>query len=147
MLFTHYRANWVPLKVYTGPVHYPGPVVDRPAFDRLMASGDHGITDLVGNAMDNWNAARLQEELAPAIRRARELGLQLYCAEFGCLPTVPRAERLAYYRDLTGVFAANGMAWANWEYKGDFGLFEWHGTAYQGGAPDVELLDALLAKP
>jgi endoglucanase len=146
ILFTHYRANWTPLKVYTGAVHYPGPVVDAASYDELMKL-DKSATDLVSNARDDWNAARIAKELEPAIRRAKELNLQLYCGEFGCLPTVPRADRLAYYRDIVSVFEANGMAWANWEYKGDFGLLEWHGgKQFFTGAPDVELLDALLRK-
>lgn len=145
-LLTHHLADWTPLKIYTGPVHYPGPVVDAKTQEQLMASGRREITDLIGNARDDWGPARLRAELEPAIRRAKELGLPLYCGEFGCLATVPRADRLAYYRDIVGVFEDAGMAWANWEYKGDFGLFEWHGTAYQGGAPDVELIDAILGR-
>jgi len=146
LLFTHYGAGWTPLKSYTGPVNYPGPVIGEADYSLLM-SGGNNITDLAGNARDDWNAARIALELEPAIRRARELDLQLYCGEFGCLPTVPRADRLAYYRDIVDVFEANGMAWANWEYKGDFGIFEWHGGKQLfTGAPDVELLDALLPK-
>lgn len=146
LLFTHYTAEWVPTKIYTGPVKYPGSVVSRQAFDKLMGSIESGMKDLIGNAMDDWGPARLEQELAPAIRRARELGLQLYCGEFGCLPSVPRTDRLAYYRDLIAVFEKNGMAWANWEYKGDFGLFEWHGLPGLIGAPDDELIAALLSQ-
>jgi endoglucanase len=87
----------------------------------------------------------MQQELEPAIRRARELGLQLYCGEFGCLPTVPRADRLAYYHDLIGTMEANDVAWANWEYKGSFGIFEWHEANLTTGAPDMELIDIMLA--
>jgi endoglucanase len=146
LLFTHYTAQWVGTKIYTGPVHYPGPVVPRETYDDLMHKlGADGQADLIANAKDDWGPARLVQEFAPAIRRARELGLQLYCGEFGCLPSVPRAERLAYYRDFVTVMEANGMAWANWEYKGDFGLFEWHGAKLTTGAPDMELVDALLS--
>ena len=143
LLFTHYTANWVPLKVYAGPVHYPGPIVPRETQADLMKQA--GLSDLVANAADDWGPARLAQELEPAIRRARELGLQLYCGEFGCLPTVPRADRLAYYRDIVTTMEANGLAWANWEYKGDFGILEWHGINTTTGAPDLELIDALLA--
>ena len=146
LLFTHYTADWTPLKTYTGGVHYPGPVVPRATYDKLMtefASGSQG--DLIANAKDDWGPARFAEEFAPAIKRARELGLQLYCGEFGCLPTVPRADRLAYYRDFIATLEQNGVAWANWEYRGDFGLFEWHREKAVAGAPDVELIDALLA--
>ena len=85
-------------------------------------------------------------EQLTAIRRARELGLQLYCGEFGCLPTVPRADRLAYYRDLVGIFEAEGIAYANWGYKGDFGVYEWLGLKDLTGKPDEELLQILAPK-
>ena len=146
LLFTHYTADWVPTKTYTGPVHYPGPVVPRATYDELMAKfKPAGQGDLVANAADDWGPARFAQELAPAIARARELGLQLYCGEFGCLPTVPRADRLAYYRDFLATLEQNDIAWANWEYKGDFGVFEWHREKALAGAPDVELIDTLLA--
>jgi endoglucanase len=146
LLFTHYTADWVPIKSYTGPVRYPGPVVPQATHDQLMAKfGPAGHGDLVANAKDDWGPARFAQELAPAIARANELGLQLYCGEFGCLPTVPRADRLAYYRDFIATLEKNGIAWANWEYKGDFGLFEWHREKTLTGAPDVELINTLLA--
>jgi endoglucanase len=144
LLFTHYRAEWTPLKVYTGPVQYPGPVIDRPALDKLLEGAPKNFVDIASNAADDWGPERLREELAPAIERARELGLQLYCGEFGCLPTVPRADRLAYYRDIIDVFESEGLAWANWEYKGDFGIFEWFPEQKSTGAPDNEFIDTLM---
>jgi len=146
LLLTHHLAGWTPLKSYTGPVHYPGPIVSPEDFARLQADKDPGVVSMSGNGRENWGAALLRQELAPAIKRAHELGLPLYCGEFGCLPTVPRADRLAYYRDLVGVFESEGIAWANWEYKSEFGLYEWHGDKYQGGAPDIGLLDALFQR-
>jgi len=146
MLLTHHQAHWTPIKSYAGSVRYPGPVVDRATYDELMKNPDPGFTNLVVGSAGNWDAARLRQECEPAVRRARELGLQLYCGEFGCLPSAPRDGRLAYYRDIVGVFEAEGIAWANWEYKGDFGLYEWLGTARLNGAPDRELIDALMQK-
>lgn len=146
LLFTHYLAEWTPLKVYTGPVGYPGQVVDRATLDKLLAGASQNFRDVASNASETWGPDRIRKELEPAIRRARELGLQLYCGEFGCLPTVPRADRLAYYRDIVGVFESEGMAWANWEYKGDFGIFEWHPAQTLSGAPDMELIDVLLGR-
>ncbi len=145
-LLTHYTANWTPVKIYKGNVGYPGPVVTEQEFAELAKADTKGeLKELIGSARDNWGPERLAQELAPAIQRARELGLQLYCGEFGCLPTVPRKDRLAYYRDIVAVMEANGMAWANWEYKGDFGLYEWRDPKQTTWKPDRALLDALLA--
>lgn len=148
LLLTHHKASWVPAPIrdYPGPVAYPGPIVDAPTLTKLVAAYPKEQFDFLKDTTDNWGPARLRQEFEPAIARAKELGLQLYCGEFGCLPTVPRAARLAYYRDIVGVFEANGLAWANWEYKGDFGLAEWHGLKSLDGAPDVQLLDALFQR-
>lgn len=145
-LFTHYTAEWTPLKIYKGKVRYPGPVVSEKELAKLRKQDVRGeMADLINTARDNWGPERIAQELAPAIQRARELGLQLYCGEFGCLPTVPRKDRLAYYRDIIAVMEANGMAWANWEYKGDFGIYEWRDAKQTVWKPDQELLDIMLA--
>ncbi len=146
LLFTHYKADWVPTKVYTGPVNYPGPIVDAATFANLTANYDESLKNQIGNAAADWGPARLRQECEPAIRRAKELGLQLYCGEFGCLPTVPRVARLAYYRDLIALFDAEGIAYANWEYKGDFGIYKWLGLPSLCGEPDQDLIRILAPK-
>jgi len=144
---THHGANWIgePLKSYGGPVNYPGPIIDKDNYDRLIALCETKPTNELFSACDNWNANRMRREIEPAVKRAKELGLQLYCGEYGCLPTVPRAARLAYYKDIVGVLESEGVAWANWEYKGNFGIFEWHddGKNIFIGAPDDVLIGIL----
>ncbi|MFA5257514.1 MAG: cellulase family glycosylhydrolase [Opitutales bacterium] len=148
LLFTHHTASWIdgPIQTYTGPVNYPGPIIDKATFDTLAGDSRKLAHPLSSSVLDNWGPERFLVEIAPAVKRAQELGLQLYCGEFGSLPTVPRAARLAYYRDIVGVFEANGIAWANWEYKGDFGITEWHGLKSLDGAPDVQMIDALMQR-
>jgi endoglucanase len=150
MALTHHEANWIsePLKSYTGPVNYPGKVLPDAEYKKLVAKipGKTALGVLASN--EEWNAARIRQEIEPAVKRAHELGLQLYCGEFGCLPSVPRAARMAYYRDIVGVFASEGVAYANWEYKGDFGILEWHKTGERIfiGAPDMEFIDILMRR-
>lgn len=143
-VFTHYTAGWTPLKFYRGKVSYPGKVVEKAEYDRLMAHDGGRLKDLVGDSNLNWNKQQLYKKLKPAIDRAGELGLQLYCGEYGCLPSVPRKDRIEYYSDITDVMEETGMAWANWEYKGDFGIFEWHASNKTIGAPDLELIEVLV---
>ena len=150
LLFTHHTAPWIegPIGEYQGEVQYPGPVVDKATYDALAAScaGRTLRHPLPASVLDNWGPERIRQELAPAIARARELHLQLYCGEFGTLPSMSRQARLAYYRDIVSVFESEGMAWANWEYKGQFGIYEWHGDRYLTGAPDTELIEVLMQK-
>lgn len=144
LLLTHHTAGWIegPIQTYKGPVNYPGKIIDRETFDKLVVETalNPSYTE------DYWGPERIREEIQPAIDRAKELNLQLYCGEFGCLPSVEREARLAYYRDIIGVFESENIAWANWEYKGDFGIFEWHGLESLTGAPDLPMIDALMQR-
>ncbi len=148
LMFTHHTANWIegPIQTFPGPVSYPGPIIDRETFDRLAPGAAHFRHPLEEKFVDDWGPKRIKEEIQPAIDRAKELGLQLYCGEFGCLPSVEREDRLAYYTDLIGVFRANDIAYANWEYKGDFGIYEWLGLESLTGAPDIDLIKILVGE-
>lgn len=146
LAFTHYTAGWVPSGVYRGPVQYPGVVV-KPE-DAKRASLSPAVFEMMKSteAFEHWDRARLAETLRPAFEKARALNLQLYCGEFGCLPTVPRKDRLAYYRDIVGILEENGVAWANWEYKAEFGIKQYDTKTGQESAPDEELISILVGR-
>ena len=123
LFFTHHTADWLPFKDYTGPVHYPGLPVAAADLAKYLASTNHAdALGAVAEARVVWNKQKLLSMLEPAIKRAKELNLPLYCGEFGCLPHVERADRLKYYEDIVSVFEENNIGWCNWEYKGDFGI-------------------------
>jgi endoglucanase len=145
LIFTHHLASWVSFKTYNGSVHYPGQVVSDGDYAAIVQK-DSGLSQAMMNSREVWNKQKLSEELLPAINRAKELGLQLYCGEFGCLPHVERNERLAYYRDLTSVFQENQIAYCNWEYKGDFGIYTFDFEKNVSLAPDVDLIRILTKK-
>jgi endoglucanase len=145
IFFTHHLANWVAFKEYRGPVHYPGQVVAQKEYDAFVKN-DTARAHVMKNSMDVWNKQKMAAELLPAIKRAKELGLQLYCGEFGCLPHVERSERMAYYHDLVSVFEKNKIAYCNWEYKGDFGIYTFDFNTMVSHAPDVDLIRILTNK-
>jgi endoglucanase len=147
LLFTHHRAYWVSFRDFEGAVRYPGPSAVNPAeLAALQTNAPAQVLRETGDARDDWSPERMRLLFEPAIERARECGLQLYCDEFGCLPTVGREDRLAYYRDITAVMRAAGMAWAAWEWKGDFGIFTWRGPEDLRTPLDTELVDILVAR-
>ncbi|MBN1397944.1 MAG: glycoside hydrolase family 5 protein [Bacteroidetes bacterium] len=141
--FTHYTASWVPAKMYTGPVHYPGQVVTDADYDKYVDTTDSVFVKAMEGSKEVYNKQKLAEELMPAIKKAKELDLQLYCGEFGCLPHVERADRLKYYSDIVSIFRENNIAYCNWEYKGDFGIYKFDFEKLISLSPDVELIHIL----
>ena len=124
MFITHYTARWWDGGSYTGPIRYPGaPIPDSQhiALDRLKAEGQE------------WENRRFDREVMVADMSipagiASEHGYPLYCGEFGCYEHTPEDIRQAWYRDIISSFDALGIAWANWDYKGSFGLVDVHGN-------------------
>jgi endoglucanase len=119
MFITHYTAGWWSVGgTYRGPIHYPGKPI---AEEDLAGMGAEFLRH-----MGEWNrrygrdvmAADLEQPLAVQART----GLPLYCGEFGCYERTPDPLRLAWFRDILAVFAAHDIAWANWDYKGVFGI-------------------------
>jgi len=70
------------------------------------------------------NASVMERDLAAPLAVRKGLHLGLYCGEFGVIRSAPGAVRTAWLRDFRSVLAKHGIAWANWDYKGLFGLFD-----------------------
>ena len=119
MPVTHYRAPWVTqCAAYEGPVHYPGEPVDQADLAACSPETARGLAE--------WNRhydlSVMAAEFAPAIETARHYGLPLWCSEFGCREVTPEDVRRRWYGDIRKVFEKNAIAWANWDYRGGFGL-------------------------
>lgn len=131
---THYQASWTKIKDYTGAVHYPGQTVPNEEIPALPESLQQQVEEHNGV----FNPEKFQELMNKPIAKAQKLGLQLYCGEWGCLPSVPRQDRLQWYRDVRHVLEKNQIAWAHWDYKGSFGIVN------KNLEPDDDLIQTLL---
>ena len=47
---------------------------------------------------------------------------------------------MQWYRDMRANLEKHGIAWANWDYKGGFGVVG------RGGRPNRDLIEALLGQ-
>lgn len=119
-LLTHYHASWTGLKNYKGPVHYPGVILTEEEFENLDLDIQPVAENWVGR---KFNKEIIREMWQEPIRKAKKLGLPLYCGEFGIITGPPEEDRLNWYRDMIDLFEENGIGYANWNYKsGNFGL-------------------------
>ena len=133
---THYKAKWTSLHAYDGAIRYPGKPVDEVVFEQDYPEATR-ITLRENNHHHDEHTQLARIEIARSV--AHKLGLPLYCGEFGCLPSVPRDLRLRWYRDAIHVMSSNHIAYAAWDYKGDFGIID-----RDTGDVDLELT-AILA--
>jgi len=135
-ILTHYKAPWTgTLKDYTGPVHYPGYTVKEADLEGL----EPGLVQRLRDSNADWSAERFEADFMKAKKVADELGLPLFCGEFGCYPTTPLELRVAYYRDLVGVFEKLDIAYTHWNYKNDFPVVD-----AESLEPIEEVVSALL---
>jgi endoglucanase len=144
LAFTHHLASWTAVKYYTGPVHYPGQVITDQDYAKYVDPTNKELVNQIADARELFNKQRLVDMLKSGIEFARAKNLQLYCGEFGCLPTVPRKDRLQYYADMISAFEENNIAWCNWEYKGDFGIYFFDAEKKVSLQPDNEFINVLL---
>ena len=144
MAFTHHKADWTPIKYYMGPVHYPGQIITNDDYKKYVDTSNTALVDQITDARDTFNKQRLIQVFKEGIDFAKLKNLQLYCGEFGCMPTVDRKDRLAFYADMISAFEENNIAWCNWEYKGDFGIYFFDDLKKISLQPDFELIKTLL---
>ena len=118
-----------------------------PADPAQIAEIQNSITDpkakvkLDEYRAENWSVPAYQRFLDNAIAWGQKHGVPLTCNEFGVYKKyAPRAARLAWERDISGLLTENGIGWTKWDYAGDFAVVKMQdGTR----VPDEELVAAL----
>jgi aryl-phospho-beta-D-glucosidase BglC (GH1 family) len=113
LVFTHQRAPWISSRAFMRSLPYPGtyPANER---DSTRLAVDWG----------RWDRDRLESALEPVIRFRERYGVPVACNEFGVYMGGPDQEsRLAWTRDLLGIFRKYDIGWSYWNYKNlDFGI-------------------------
>jgi endoglucanase len=117
-LLTHYQASWTGIKDYKGPITYPGRLVKQEDIEKLPEQ----VARVVSNNTLSYDKEKIEAHFQKPIAVAKKYGLPLYCGECGCLSTVPEESRLQWYEDVKSVLEKHNIAWANWDYKGSFGI-------------------------
>ena len=117
-------------------MQYPGRPIPMDVFDRL----DHGLQELLAPRNEPFGPEQMRGAVEAPLAVRRRTGLPLYCGEWGCITRTPRKARLRWYEDVRVVLEENGIAWANWDYRGGFGI------KTRDGKPDRELIGILTGK-
>ena len=139
--FTHQGATWAgPNLPYYKNVPYPSSpeavklmldtVLDEPAKYNLLRYGE-----------DNWNAGRIDRELAMAAAWAAKHRVYITCNEFGAFRRFAKpADRVAWLQDMRTALEKHGIGWTMWDYSGSFAVVN---KANGQAQKEPELLKAL----
>jgi endoglucanase len=130
-LLTHYKGSWTHLKDIEVPVHYPGQLI---ADTDMASAGNHARA---GRA--TFNIDVMENHFKQVVEIAKKHNLKLYCGEYGCINAAPHEDKIRWYKDLHTLFERHGIARANWDYKGGFGIV-------RDGKPQTEMINAILGK-
>jgi len=136
-LLTHHTASWTNIAGYNGPVNYPGLLVQDAD---IAAIADDSLRRQIQSENGVFTRDSLEAMMTQPFQKAESLNLQLYCGEFGCLPTVPREDLLQWYKDMRSILEAHQVGWANWDYKGGFGIVD----RKNDNKPIDDLIEALV---
>lgn len=113
-IISHYKAPWAMKDIDNLPtLKYPGQVGDQ-YLSRQM----------------------LEEFYEPWIRLVQS-GTGVHCGECGCYNKTPHDIFLAWFGDVLDILSSNGIGFALWNFRGDFGILDsgrkdvkyedWHG--------------------
>jgi endoglucanase len=114
IVFTHQHAPWCPFAAFRPDRTYPG----------AYEIEDDGASRLNLDEAGAWDRGRLERLLVPVLEFAERSSARVACNEFGVYMGGPdKASRLAWMRDMLGLFKAHGLGWTYWNYKNlDFGI-------------------------
>jgi endoglucanase len=100
-IISHYKAPWA-MKDITNlpPLKYPGQVGDQ-YLHREM----------------------LEKFYEPWIKLAQS-GIGVHCGECGCYTKTPHEIFLAWFGDVVDILTSNGIGFALWNFRGDFGILD-----------------------
>jgi aryl-phospho-beta-D-glucosidase BglC (GH1 family) len=140
--FTHQGAGWgTSWWIYAHNIPYP-------ATESSMAELVREVPDpadryqLERYWLDHWDAHRIQLTIDEGAAWGRANGVPLICNEFGVFRDhSDPASRNAWIHDVRTALEADGIGWAMWDYRGNFGVVIKQGS--EPAKPDPATVTAL----
>ena len=122
---SHFQASWV----YKNPSQAPVPV-----WPGTIAGKTYG-------------SKQLEDFYKPWIDLL-EKGVGVHCGECGCYNKTPHGVFLAWFEDVISILTENGIGYALWNFRGDFGILDSRRidityTDWYGHKLDSKLLELL----
>jgi endoglucanase len=124
MVFTHQGASWTsPSMADLGGVPFPYDAARIPACPASL-KGTWIESNLNTSYKTDGTIAKLKSTIDGAIKYANTNGVKIYCGELGVFNSKsPVADRVEWYKAVTGYLTEKSVPWTMWDYQGGFGIF------------------------
>src|SRR5260221_4222436 len=118
-IFTHQGANWsTNFQHYLTNLPYPS-TPENVRATAAQVPDPINRQSVIRYGLDQWNAARVDAEIAEAAAWAKHWNVPLTCNEFGVYRgTSNPADRTAWIHDVRSALEKYGIGWAMWDYAG-----------------------------
>ena len=123
-LFTHQGASWAsPSMVDLSGVPFPYDAARMPVCPASL-KGTWVEGSLNSAYRTDGTVAKLKSTIDGAIRYAVTNGVKIFCGEMGVYNlNSPVADRVEWYKAVSGYLTEKSIPWTMWDYQGGFGLF------------------------
>jgi endoglucanase len=140
--FTHQGAGWG-VKWWSYTHNIPYPPTESSMTEALNQVPDPANRyELERYWLDHWDAHRIQLTIDEAAGWGKANGVPLICNEFGVFREHSDPEsRNAWIHDARTALEADGIGWAMWDYRGNFGVVL--KKSGQPAVPDQATVEAL----
>lgn len=122
-IFTHQGATWsTNFQHYLTNLPYPStPENVRASLAEIPDAINQQAVLHYG--LDQWNAARIEAEIAEVVEWGKRWNVPLTCNEFGVYrSTANPGDRAAWLHDVRSALEKYGIGWTMWDYAGGFAV-------------------------
>ena len=123
ILFTHQGAYWVENMPEDFRIGYPKSLEEYRAAMQNLALSEDLAGAVFEEGIHETGEGFFEDIFAPALKKAEEDNVPLYCGEYGVIDLADSRDTLRWLKDIHAVMNRHGIGRALWNYKEkDFGF-------------------------
>ena len=136
LMFTHQGAHWIDVMPRDFRIGYPKTLEEYREASKILDTEMAGA--IFEKGISEIGPKFFEDLFAPAIKKATEDGVPMYCGEYGVIDLADKVDALRWIKDIHITFKKFGIGSALWNYKGlDYGVQDPHNTVIKNGLKDV----------
>lgn len=136
LMFTHQGAHWIEVMPRDFRIGYPKTLEEYQEASKILDTEMAGA--IFEKGISEIGPKFFEDLFAPAIKKATEDGVPMYCGEYGVIDLANKEDALRWIKDIHITFKKFGIGSALWNYKGlDYGVQDPHNTVIKNGLKDV----------